>query len=186
MMPKKYGVIIADPPWDYEQSHIEGAAAREYSTMSLEELSILPIPKLAAENSILLLWATWPKLNEACLPLMKEWGFDYVTGFPWVKITSIAPTLWGKMEIKVPYGVGFWARGCTEMVLIGRRGKVSPPQNGFVGILSPNLYHSRKPEHLYEYAEALPGPYLELFARRKREGWDTWGNEVDGIDISQY
>ena len=93
-------------------------------------------------------------------------------------MTSVAPTLWGEIEISVPYGVGFWARGCSELVLIGRKGNVKSPSDGFIGLLSPNLYHSRKPEDIYAYAESLPGPYLELFARRIRSGWDTWGNEV--------
>jgi N6-adenosine-specific RNA methylase IME4 len=147
--------------------------------MSIQQLARLPIANFAADNSVLILWATWPKLDEACLPTMRAWGFHYVTGFPWVKVTDVAPTLWGELEIKVQYGVGFWARGATELVLIGKRGHPSPPPNGFIGLLSPNLYHSRKPDNIYEYAEALPGPYLELFARRKRPGWDAWGNEVE-------
>lgn len=177
-MIKQYGVIIADPPWDYNHSACEGAAAKEYLTMTLAELQTLPVRELAAKDSVLLLWATWPKLDEACLPLLKAWGFKYVTGFPWVKVTSVATNLWGELEIKVPYGVGFWARGATEPVLIGRCGNVKPPTEGFIGLLSPNLYHSRKPDDLYHYAESLPGPYLELFARRKRPGWDVWGNEM--------
>jgi N6-adenosine-specific RNA methylase IME4 len=180
---KRYGVIVADPPWDYDRANVEGAAAKEYPTMMLPELCALPIKQLAAKDSVLLLWGTWPKLAEACLPLLRAWGFSYVTGFPWIKVTSVAPNLWGEMEISVPYGVGFWARGCSEFVLIGRRGNVSPPPNGFIGLLSPNLYHSRKPDSIYEYAEALPGPYLELFARRSRPGWDVYGNEVKGITL---
>lgn len=175
---KRYGVILADPPWDYDQANVEGAAARQYPTMTLDELCALPVSQLAAPDAVLLLWATWPKLDEACLPLLKAWGFSYVTGFPWVKVTSVAQSFWGELEIKVPYGIGFWARGCSEPLLIGRRGNVSPPSNGFIALLSPNLYHSRKPDDIYAYAEALPGPYLELFARRHRPGWDVWGNQV--------
>jgi N6-adenosine-specific RNA methylase IME4 len=71
------------------------------------------------------------------------------------------------------------------MVLIGRRGQVSPPDLGWVGLLSPNYYHSRKPDNLYQYAESLPGPYLEMFARRARSGWDVYGNEApDSIALS--
>lgn len=176
---KQYGVIVADPPWKYDLMAIRGNPEDHYRTMDLLELCALPVDQLAAPNSILLLWGTWPKLDSMCLPLLKSWGFAYVTGFPWIKITSIAPNLWGEMEISVPYGVGFWARGCSEMILIGRRGNVSPPANSFVGLLSPNLYHSRKPDSIYEYAESLPGPYLELFARRPRPNWDAWGNEID-------
>jgi len=183
---KKYSVILADPPWSYNNSGCRGAAANEYSTMTLPDLCALPVGEMAADDAVLLMWATWPKLDEACLPLLKAWGFDYVTGFPWVKVTDVSPNLWGELEISVPYGVGFWARGCTELLLIGRRGNPKPPPNGFIGLLSPNLYHSRKPEDVYAYAEAMPGPYLELFARRPRPGWDVWGNEVEsGVDLFQ-
>ena len=178
-MTKKYGVILADPPWSYSNSGIRGAAANIYPTMSDADILSLPISQFAAEDCVLLMWSTWPKLAEVCIPTVKAWGFDYVTGFPWIKITDVSMTLWGEIEIKVPYGVGFWSRGTSEPLLIARRGNPKPPPNGFVGLLSPNLHHSRKPESIYEYAMSLPGPYLELFARRPHSGWDVWGNEVD-------
>lgn len=174
----RYGVIIADPPWNYSNSGVRGTAANQYQTMSDADIAALPVSDLAAHNCTLLMWATWPKLEEACLPALRAWGFRYVTGFPWVKVTDVSHTLWGELTISVPYGVGFWARGCTEIVLIGVKGNPPPPPNSFIGLLSPNLYHSRKPDDLYAYAEAMPGPYLELFARRTRPGWDSWGNEI--------
>jgi N6-adenosine-specific RNA methylase IME4 len=177
---KQYGVILADPPWNYANAGCRGAAENQYSTMTDTQIAALPISDLALPDSVLLLWGTWPKLAEACLPTMAAWGFRYVTGFPWVKVTSFSTNLWGELEMSVPYGVGFWVRGCSEAVLIGRRGNPKPPPDGFIGLLSPNLHHSRKPDDLYAYAEALPGPYLELFARRPRDGWDAFGNEVAG------
>ncbi|HXI14803.1 MAG TPA: MT-A70 family methyltransferase, partial [Chloroflexota bacterium] len=60
-----------------------------------------------------------------------------------------------------------------------RRGTVHPPAQDFMGLLSPNYEHSRKPDNVYEYAEALPGPYVELFARRPRAGWACWGNQIE-------
>lgn len=179
MMEGKYKVILADPPWAYGNNGCRGAAANEYSTMTVEDICALPIASLAADDSVLLEWCTWPQLQEG-LQVMKAWGFDYVTGFPWVKAKNISHDLWGELTFDVPYGVGFWARGCTEFVLIGKRGKPSPPKAGFIGLLSPNLSHSRKPDSIYHYAESLPGPYLELFARRRREGWDAFGNQVEG------
>lgn len=177
---KKYNVILADPPWNYNNSGCRGAAENEYSTMLLPELIQLGVSELTSDNCVLLMWGTWPKLDEDCLPLMKAWGFEYVTGFPWVKVTNVARNLFTQeIEFSVPYGVGFWARGCSELMLIGRKGSPSPPPNGFIGLLSPNLFHSRKPDDIYEFAESMPGPYLELFARRKREGWDVFGNEVE-------
>lgn len=177
-MTKRYSVILADPPWSYNDEGRRYSASRQYPTMTNDDIAALPIADLAAPDCVLLLWGTWPKLAEACLPTMAAWEFDYITAFPWVKITSISRDLWGALQIAVPYGVGFWARGTSEPLLIGRRGNPKPPPNGFIGLLSPNLSHSRKPESVYEYAEALPGPYLELFARRKRAGWDSWGNTV--------
>lgn len=176
---KKYGVIIADPPWRYHNNSCKGSAAAQYPTMTLDQLSDIPVSGLALDDSVLLLWATWPKLAEMCLPLIDAWGFTYVTGFPWIKITSVAQTLWNELEISVPYGIGYWARGTSEPLLIAKRGNPSPPTDGFIGLLSPNLYHSRKPDSIYHYAESLPGPYLELFARRTQDGWDTWGNQVE-------
>lgn len=183
---KKYGVILADPAWSYDNSGTRGAALNQYQTMTDKDICAMPVGELAADDCVLLMWATWPKLSEACLPAMEAWGFDYITGFPWVKVTSVSNNLWGELEISVPYGIGFWARGTSELVLIGKRGNPKPPPNGFIGLLSPNLYHSRKPESIYHYAEAMPGPYLELFARRRRPGWDCFGNEVENsISLEQ-
>ena len=182
-MSGKYGVILADPPWHYNNGASGGlddygAAAGQYPTMKVNDICRLPVADLAAKDAVLLEWCTWPQLQEG-QQVMEAWGFKYITGFPWIKIKSVSPDLWGAIQLTVPYGVGFWARGASEFVLIGRRGSPSPPPNGFIGLLSPNLQHSRKPNSLYEYAEALPGPYLELFARRPRPGWSVWGNEVE-------
>jgi len=180
MISKRYRVIIADPPWRYGGAGPTFEAAdHQYPTMTPSEIKALPVKQLAADDSVLLLWATWPQLAVA-LEVMAAWGFEYVTGFPWVKVVGPPQqTLWGDWIYKPVYGLGFWVRGCSEAVLVGRRGNVSPPAGDFVGILSENFGHSRKPDNLYEYAEQFPGPYLELFARRKRPGWDVWGNEVE-------
>lgn len=176
---KKYKTIIADPPWQYENGACEGAAERQYAVMSNADIYALPVAELAAEDAVLLLWATFPKLREA-LETIAAWGFRYITGFPWIKVTSAATNLWGEFQFSVQYGVGYWARGTAELVLIATRGDVSPPPNHFVGLLSPNYEHSRKPADLYAYAETLPAPRLELFARRRRVGWDVFGNQVAG------
>ncbi len=175
----RYRVILADPPWSYSNSGTRGAALNIYPTMTDAAIRALPIEPLAEDDAVLLLWATWPKLAEVCLSVIPAWGFQYVTAFPWIKVTDVSYDLWGELRIDVPYGVGFWARGTSEPLLIAKRGNPKPPPNGFIGLLSPNLAHSRKPESVYEYAEAMPGPYLELFARRPRDGWDSWGNQID-------
>lgn len=77
----KYKVILADPPWAYGNSGCRGAAANEYSTMSVEDICALPIASLADDNSVLIEWCTWPQMQEG-LQVMAAWGFNYVTGFP--------------------------------------------------------------------------------------------------------
>jgi N6-adenosine-specific RNA methylase IME4 len=178
----RYGVILADPPWAYRNGGCRGCAAGQYPVMTDAEICALPVVDIAAPDCVLLLWTTWPKLAEG-LAVMAAWGFKYVTGFPWIKVTDVHRTLWGDIAVSVPFGVGFWARGTSEPLLIGRRGQAKAPGRDFVGLLCPNVRHSRKPENVYEYAEALPGPYVELFARRARDGWDVWGNEVEGTDL---
>lgn len=177
----KYGTIIADPAWSYRNSGVEGAAEGEYSTMTIDAIRALPVADLAADDAILLLWATWPLLADA-LSVIPAWGFQYVTGMPWAKLDGPpARDFWGDWRYKPQYGTGFWVRGCTEPILICKRGNARPgAMRDFCGIVSDNFGHSRKPENLYQYAEAHPGPYLELFARRRRDRWDAWGNQVAG------
>lgn len=194
----KYKAMIIDPPWEYRNRNLEGAAEKEYSTLGIEALRALPVGELADEDCVLFLWCTWPLMREG-LELIDAWGFQYVTGMPWVKIGAIVEvanaeieqtatqrSFTGDVTLTVPYGIGFWVRGATEFVLIARRGNVVPPRaDGFVGLLSRNLKHSRKPDSLHRYVEAMPGPYLEIFARRPMPGWDTWGNDIDGRDIRE-
>lgn len=111
--------------------------------------------------------------------VIHAWGFTYKTGLPWIKADGVEQTLWGGLDFKPFYGCGFWIRGCSEPILIAKRGNAKPLTSDFVGLISPNAEHSRKPDDLYTLAERYPGPRLEMFARRKRPGWDVWGNEVD-------
>lgn len=183
----KYRVIVADPPWTYDNNGVRGAAADQYPAMSFEDLSQMPISTLAADDCVLLLWATWPKLAEECIPLMSAWGFEYRTGFPWVKIEGWPSVdLFGDLAAKPVYGVGFWIRGATEPILIGVKGNAKPPEFNWVGLICERMQHSRKPDSIYDYAESMPGPYLELFARRRRDGWDAFGNEIENsIKLAQ-
>jgi site-specific DNA-methyltransferase (adenine-specific) len=173
----KFGVIIADAPWRYRNKGCKGAAADQYPTMTVDELCRLRVQDVSAEDAVLLMWATWPLLIEA-VQVIKAWGFVYVTGMPWVKVQKCENDLWNEWHIKAQFGVGFWVRGASEPILICRRGNPKMPSKDFVGLLSPNIRHSRKPENIYEYAELLPGPYLELFSRKVRPGWSVYGNEV--------
>ena len=182
---KQYGVIIADPPWQYGNDTVKGGAGNHYAMMAPAELERLPVAQLAAPDAVLLLWATWPQLDVA-MSLVTAWSFQYVTGFPWIKLTGEPQrSLDGETIYEPSWGTGYWVRACSEMVLIGRRGNVRHPDGHFLGLLSPQFRHSRKPDNLYQYAEQWPGPYLEMFARRPWPGWDAWGNEVDGIPMPE-
>jgi N6-adenosine-specific RNA methylase IME4 len=179
-------VCLADPPWQYRIQGVEGDVAQQYSTMSFSALAALPVEEWTAPNSILVLWATWPKLDEA-MDLLREWAFEFVTGFPWIK--TVGPT--------IRVGIGFWTQSASELVLIGRRG--SPYRDGksarVLGLLHEECRqfyapggapgtHSRKPFGVHEWLEAtFDGPYLELFARRRRPGWITWGSDL-GFELT--
>ena len=175
----RYGVILCDFPWEHRNGG-NGAAKNHYLTMTVEQGIAMPIESLAGRDSVLLFWATWPHLPDA-LPIIGAWGFEYVTGFPWVKLQDHPVVdLWGHLLARPAYGIGMWVRGCSEMILIAKRGNAKPPAMNWLGLLSKRMQHSRKPDDIYEYAESFPGPYLELFARQRREGWDAFGNQVEG------
>ena len=189
MSDTKYRVIISDPPWSYggtPQYQPEGedkfrAVRMRYPTMKTADICALDVASLCAADCVLLLWATAPLLRDA-FRVIEAWGFAYVTKMPWIKLEGDpARTLWGDWAYRPQYGTGFWGRGCAEDVLICRRGDPKPPAAAAASILllSENFGHSRKPENLYEYAEHFPGPYLEMFARRPRDKWDLFGNQIE-------
>lgn len=194
----RFGTILLDPPWLYRHAPPNGAAANHYNLLTDADLAALPIKSLAAEHAVVLLWATNPKLGDA-FELIKAWGLEYITKLPWFKTNGPAQlTLWGQFEAKAFWGNGHWLRGCSEDLLICRYGSPPVPEGDHLGFMGPVMRHSRKPAHIYQYAEACPGPRVELFARppdqRRRgaelaqpdPGWVYLGNEVNaGLDIRE-
>ncbi len=179
----KYNTILADPPWEYEDKKGNlasmGAATSAYSVMPLEEIKRLPIKYISSENSLLLLWATSPKLSEA-LEVIKAWGFEYRTiAFVWCKLNPLSIGLYS--------GLGSWVNSNVEFVLLAKRGAPKRLNKNVKQILfAPRKEHSRKPDEIFNRIEQLSeGPYIELFARKKREGWACWGDQVDS-DIDLY
>lgn len=172
---RKYAVIYADPPWSFEVWSGAGkdrAAENHYPTMTQEQIEALPVASLAADDCALFLWAVMPQLPEA-LRVIEAWGFEYKTcAFVWVKQT--------KDEERFATGMGYWTRANAEVCLLATRG--SPQRlNADVHqvVLAPREQHSRKPDEIAARIERLvPGPYLEMFARRERSGWDAWGNQA--------
>lgn len=164
----KYDVILADPPWAY--SGYPQAKNRKpeahYPTLPIEDIKAMSIP--AEDNSVLYLWATAPLLPEA-LDVMKAWGFTYKSQM-----------IWDKDVI----GMGYWSRGQHELLLIGTKGKFSPP---IPELRETSVYcekrtkHSKKPDYFNAMLEKQhpDGKFLELFARRQySDKWTVWGNEV--------
>ena len=164
---KKYSVILSDPPWRYDFSRSSSRKIEnQYPTMTVEELCAMDVP--SADNAVLYLWATSPKLPEA-FKVMESWGFQYRSNFVWVK---------DKL------GMGYWARSQHELLLVGVKGNFSPPcpQNRISSVITGDrVQHSRKP---YKVKRYLSKPYpkldkLEMFSRTRTAGWDVFGNMVD-------
>jgi N6-adenosine-specific RNA methylase IME4 len=171
-----YATILADPPWQFQNR--TGKVAPEhkrllrYPTMSLGEISALPVRDLLAPNAHLYLWVPNALIQEG-LRVLGAWGFAYKANIVWLKVRKD-----GGPDGR---GVGFYFRNVTEVVLFGVRGRMRTREAGRrqVNVLSTRKReHSRKPDEIYDIVQACsPGPYLELFARFKRPGWHQWGNE---------
>lgn len=116
MPSKTYSVIYADPNWSYRDKGMNrGGAERHYRTSPLEQICSLPVSQIAADDSVLFLWATWPTLPDA-LAVIAAWGFEYKTlGFIWVKTTNDGA--------KFVMGIGGYTRANSEPCLICTRGK---------------------------------------------------------------
>lgn len=175
---KKYKTIYADPPWQF--TNRTGKMAPEhkrlnrYSTMKLEDIKKLPISEVADEKCHLYLWVPNALLPDG-LAVMKAWGFEYKSNIIWEKVR--------KDGMPDGRGVGFYFRNVTEMLLFGVKG--SNNRTLQAGRTQVNLIrsikreHSRKPDEFVGLIESCsPGPYLELFARGDRAGWDMWGNQA--------
>lgn len=176
---KKYKTIYADPPWQFQNRtgkvSPEHKRLNRYETMSLDEIKALPVAHVADEKSHLYLWIPNALLPEG-LEVMKAWGFEYKTNIIWEKVRHD-----GQPDGR---GVGFYFRNVTEMLLFGIRGDknrtLDPARSQVNLIRTIKREHSRKPDEIIPIIEACsPGPYLELFARGDRVGWDMWGDQAD-------
>lgn len=184
---KKYNALLIDPPWNYEYNQ-HGNISRgacPYEQMTLEELEKLPINDISDKNCLLFLWTTAPKLKEAIF-LMEKWNFRYVTiAFTWIKLN--------KNNDKIRSGLGYWTNTSTELVLLGKKGKIERINKNIkqaVETIEDTLYnsigkHSEKPSEIKYRIDKLIGniPKLEIFARNfVGEEWDYIGNDINGVD----
>jgi len=175
----KYFVICADPPWKYDFSATDSRAIEShYPTLTIEKIieykdkNNRKLIDLFNEDSVLFLWATAPKLREA-LQVLKGWSYEYITN-----------AVWDKKII----GMGYWFRGQHEHLLIGVKGKISPPE---VEVRVSSIFreqreskHSKKPEKAYEIIEQMfpvnvnKPVHLDIFPGDERKGWISFGDRI--------
>jgi N6-adenosine-specific RNA methylase IME4 len=185
-----YRTLVADPPWRYtarptaRRAGRRGASAEHlYATMRTEEIAALPVAAMAASDAHLYLWVTNPVLmglrpairgRMSALDVVAAWGFEPITLLTWHKLTE--------------GGLGWYFRGATEHVIFAIRGNAAIPSGLRVSnhFAARRTEHSSKPDRFYEIVERVsPEPRIELFARRRRFGWDAWGIEAPTEQASQ-
>jgi len=170
---KKYDLIYTDPAWSYNKKVGQGIADDQYSTMSLEDIKALPVNDLLNNDGVVYMWVTFPMLREA-FEVINTWDLEYVTvGFNWIKLNDNGTPF---------FGIGHHTKSNGEICVICRKGKGLKVQDNSISqvILNKKDTHSKKPHKVYSLLERLypNASKLEMFARHKRQGWDTWGNQV--------
>ena len=180
--PEPYRVILADPPWSFRDKGTRMAPEYEgkqrevahYKTEPLGWIKALAdsIDSVVAPDALLFMWAPHAfVIDGSAAAVAEEWGFAPKQEIVWLKVSKNgAPRMGG----------GHYTRLCTEPMILCRRGKATVKRRDVRNVIvAPRSEHSRKPDQQYDMIESLiDGPYLELFARRKRDGWQSWGDEV--------
>ena len=179
-----FATVLADPPWRF--AHRTGKVSPEhrrltrYDTLTTSEIAGLPVADVAAARSHLYLWVPNALVADG-LAVMASWGFAYKANLVWAKRRKD-----GGPDGR---GVGFYFRNVTELLLFGVRGSLrtlAPGRRQVNMIESRKREHSRKPDEQYDVIEACsPGPYLEMFARYPRPGWQVWGDEANADVVPQ-
>jgi N6-adenosine-specific RNA methylase IME4 len=192
----RYACIMADPPWHFRARTAlqvgnwtsRRDSEKHYPVMGIDDIAGLPVRDLAARDAHLFIWTTGPCLRQT-FDVIESWGFRYsAVAFTWVKLKRshnpnqlrILPTAEGDLHV----GLGMTTRKNAEFCLLARRGNARrAAKNIREIILAPVREHSRKPDEAFDRAAAYcAGPYLELFSRESRAGWDTWGNQAGKFD----
>ncbi len=174
-----YATIVIDPPWEYAGG-FNGFGKRQplpYESLTVEEIAALPVPRLLAREGYVFLWTTNRYLPDATDIVQHSWGFSYRQTLTWDKGEGSG-------------GLGGMFATTSEFVIVAQNIRPGTNAHGsrtrrvrhaesVLRFPRPSR-HSQKPEAFLDLVEAVaPGPYLEMFARRKRLGWDVWGDEVD-------
>ena len=169
----KYNIIYADPPWTYTGNMMNSSVTDHYKTMSLDDICNLPIGKISADNCVLFMWVTLPKLNQF-MKVVSSWGFTYkTTAFVWVKKNKKSDSFF--------FGLGRWTRANPEICILATKGRIIRKSNKVRQLqIFPIEEHSKKPDKFRDLILDLVGdlPRIELFARPPFvKGWDHYGNE---------
>lgn len=174
-----YRTVVADPPWPYESDQgfptrrgtVPVGAARLYGVMSLDEIRAVPVLDAVEANAHLYLWTTNTFLEEA-YSVVRAWGFAPKTVLTWVKTRQDDPS---KPSMKT----GYYFRGATEHVIFGVRGSLRTKGTAPTAFMHPRVkQHSAKPAAFFHQVTCWsPGPYLEIFSRVPRLGWDQWSDD---------
>lgn len=173
LYPLFYELLVVDPPWEFEtfsKAGAEKSPSAQYETMTDQEILDLPVSYLASFDCLLLLWATAPRLTIA-IDCLQKWGFTYRSFMVWRKVTPNG---------KIRMGTGYRVRTTGEILLVGTIGNPKQscvPQTIFDGVARE---HSRKPEEFYGICDRLMprARRADVFARQKRPGWHSFGNEI--------
>jgi len=178
----KYQIIYADPPWEYEFSRTRSRAINDYPVMDMKAICDLDVKSIADDNAMLLMWVTFPKLEQA-FPVIEAWGFKYVTNaFTWVKTNQSKTAFWG---------MGYYTRSNAKICLLAKRGEgIQAKTHDIHSVVEHQIMaHSKKPPIIRKQIVELFGDLsrIELFARKPKllfdaefyDGWHVWGNEVE-------
>ena len=188
-----YGAIAADAGTRFETFSAKGETSRspqkKYTTMPDAQIAALPVRGLAARHCFLFYWDTTARVVVGKhIPIMRAWGFEPTAlAFTWFKLRLREPaTPFFLPRHSMNFGPGYTTRKNTEVCILGRRG--SPKRMSAKvqeEIFAPRREHSRKPEEFYERVmEFAKGPYLELFSRTPRRGWDAWGDQTAQFQLA--
>lgn len=205
-MPEPFRVVYADPGWPEKAGSVtcpapaasRGGAAAHYKnrrTMTMDEIKNFRLPPIT-DDAWLFLWTTQRHLHNGCaMTAMERWGFrDTGSEFVWVKMTEkfhgpeivdprhrLQAAFSPVRPVRPVFGMGYYARIGHETLLIGRRGRPRPLSHSLRSVVyAPRGKHSEKPEIFASIIEAFSeGPYVELFARRRRPGWTSLGNQLE-------
>lgn len=184
---ERYRVIVADPPWAFDDkltmSDVARGAEANYGTMSMGAIAGLPVMQWAEQDALIAVWCP-SSLFLSGMQIVSGWGFEPKQIYTWVKTSKTG----------LAFGMGRYFRNCTEHAIVATRGKLSKlivSKSERCASQSPALPHSQKPEDLQNALDRMlpSGLRLEMFARRSRYGWRCVGNEcpdTPGQDIRTW